>query len=69
MKVKKDAIRLLNGECVVSNYVKTDKQIESTYSYIRELPRNMTAKEWMKIQEVSNGLTYGEQEEVGDNNG
>ena len=64
MSIKKDAINLLNGECVISNYIKSAKQIESTYSYIRELPRNMTAKEWIKIQKVSDSLIYGEEERI-----
>ena len=64
--MKEDAKKLLNGECVISNYVKSAKQIKSTYSYIRELPRNMTAKEWIQIQKVSDGLVYGEEETIQD---
>ena len=64
--MKEDAKKLLNGECVISNYVKSAKQIKNTYSYIRELPRNMTAKEWIQIQKVSDGLVYGEEETIQD---
>ena len=62
--MKKDAKKLLNGEVVISNYVKTAKQIKETYNYVIELPINMTAKEWLNIQEVSDGLVYGEEETI-----
>jgi len=39
MNLKKDAKRLLNGKGVISNYVKTAKQIEGTFGYIIQLPR------------------------------
>jgi len=66
MNMKKDAKKLLNGECVISNYVKSAKQIKETYDYIIELPVDMTAKKWLNIQKVSDGLIYGKQESMRD---
>ena len=63
-KLEEDAIRLLNGEIVISDYVKTQKQIKGTFDYIRELPRNMTVKDWVQIQKVSDSLVIGEQESI-----
>jgi len=62
MSIKNDANKLLNGKAIISNVVKTAKQIESTFSYIRELPRNMTVKEWIQIQKVRDNLIIGEEE-------
>ena len=62
MSIKKDVNRLINGKIIISNYVKGVKQIEGVIDYIRELPRDLSVKDWIKIQEVNNALIYGEQE-------
>ena len=64
MSIEEDAIRLLNGEGVISNYVKSAKQIEGTYNYIKELPRNMTVKDWIQMHKISDNLIIGEEESL-----
>ena len=64
MNNKKTAKRLFNGECVISNYVKSAKQIEGTYNYIKELPRNMTVKDWIQMHKISDNLIIGEEESL-----
>ena len=49
---------------MISDYVKTTDQIEGVCEHIRELPRDMTIKEWIQIQKVSDGLVIGEQEDA-----
>jgi len=53
----KDAYRLLNDEVIISNKVKSAKQIRETFNYIRK---------WKQIQKVSNGLKFGKEESIGD---
>ena len=63
-KLEEDAIRLLNGEIVISDYVKTQKQIKATIDYIRELPVGMTVKDWKQMHKISDSLIIGEQEDA-----
>ena len=63
-KLEEDAIRLLNGEIVISDYVKSAKQIKATVDYIRELPAGMTVKDWKQMHKISDSLVIGEQEDA-----
>ena len=38
------------------------KQIIGTVDYIRELPIDITVKEWLQMHKISNNLKHGKQE-------
>ena len=63
-KLEEVAIRLLNGKVIISNIVKSVKQIEGVVDYIKELPAGMTVKDWKQMHKISDNLIIGEQEEA-----
>ena len=60
--MKKNAKKLLNGEIIISDVVKSARQIEGTVDYIRALPKGMTVKQWKQMHKISDSLIIGKQE-------
>jgi len=66
--MKKEVKKLLNGEVIISNVVKSAGKIKKTYigivDYIRELPRDLSVKDWIQMQKINDSLIHGEQESL-----